>query len=370
MSSGKPMAMTSPFYRHLRSHILPVRPSQYDITSVCNLKCEGCFFFSGPDYVGHDEVHDLAFVDAFFAGERERGINYAEVAGAEPSLAPRKLAAMARHIPRGVIYTNGTRVIPREIHYRLQVSLWALPEQSRRLRGADIVARQLRNYRNDDRAVFVFTINRLNVDTILAVTQLCADAGVRLTFNHFSPTESYQERLASPDDRRDEYFRFSTQDENLLLGQDDLRRSRDAIDRALDLYPETVVYSRRFNAWIHRPAGLHRTDPATGVAIDCAGRLNGGYRHFHVDLTSADGAKCPTPNIACATCRCYAQSLGTALHRSVKTALRYDGGEEMMDYWRLWCRLFVYDKELERLIGDPDPHDRLPGHGGPVHAAL
>ena len=253
-------AFSSPFYNYLRSNILPIRPSQYDITNICNLNCEGCFFFVGDDHVGHEEIDDPGAVDAFFAAERARGVNYAEVAGAEPSLAPRKLALMARHIPRGVIYTNGTKKIPREIAYRLQISLWGLPEQSRKLRGADIVARQMRQYRDDDRAVFVFTINRLNVETILPVTRFCADEGVRLTFNHFSPTDDYQARLEDAAPARGPYFRFSTPADNLVLRSDDLRRSQEAIDDALARYPETVVYSRRFNTWIHRREGLHRVD--------------------------------------------------------------------------------------------------------------
>jgi hypothetical protein len=331
------------FYEFLRREVLPISPSQYDISDICNLRCEGCFFFVGHDHDGHGTLDDLKAVDAFFGGEAARGVSYAEVAGAEPSLAEAKLAIMARHIPKGVIYTNGVRRITSEIGYRLQVSLWGLPRQSARLRGANVVAKQMRNYRDDPRAVFVFTVNRLNVRSIPELVEFCANEGARLTFNHFSPTQDYLDRLGQTLPERDDYFRFSDGGENLVLGPDDLRRSEGLIAEALERRPDTVVYDAGFNAWIHGLGSLHRVDPATGVAVDCAGRLTRGYRHFHTDLTDAGDVKCPTPNIACETCRCYAQSLGTALHRLTTASLRRRGVEQWLRLWRLWLLLFWGD---------------------------
>lgn len=340
-------AADAKFYDYLRNVILPIRPSQYDISNICNLSCEGCFFFVGTDYLGHPEVADLGAVEAFFEGEARRGVNYAEVAGAEPSLAEEKLVIMARHIRRGVIYTNGTRVIPTEIPYKLQISLWGLPEQSARLRGANVVAKQVRNYRDDDRAVFVFTINRENVWSIPELARFCAGEGIRLTFNHFSPTESYRARLSHPNGNRDRYFRFSDRESNLLLQPSDLVRSRALIADAIDRYPETIVYSRTFNDWVHRPGGLYQVDPSTGIATDCGGMLTKGYRHFHADLTDAGDVKCPTPNIACEDCRCYAQAWGTALRRHTGPALRHNGGDTWIELWKFWCRLFLFDRVLD-----------------------
>ncbi|MEX6722545.1 hypothetical protein AB2C92_32990 [Pseudomonas aeruginosa] len=132
------------FFKYLRSEVLPLRPSQYDLSNTCNLVCEGCLFFAGNDHDGHVPENDLIQVDRFFAAEAARGVNYAEVAGAEPALVENKLLVMARHIPKGVIYTNGTRKLSSELDYRLQISLWGLPEESRKLRGANIVGKQLR----------------------------------------------------------------------------------------------------------------------------------------------------------------------------------------------------------------------------------
>ncbi len=328
------------FHQHLRQEVLPLRPSQYDISDTCNLFCEGCLFFAGSDHAGRRAADDLEAVDRFFAGEAARGVNYAEVAGAEPSLVEDKLVIMTRHIPHGVIYTNGTKKLTAEITHRLQISLWGLPKQSEKLRGADVVAKQVKNYRDDPRAIFVFTVTGDNVATIPDIVRFCADEGMRLSFNHYSPTESYLARLPAPAGARDDYFRFSDENDNLLLSRASLARSKDLIDAAMEQYPRTVLYDRAFNAWIHDPGGLHDLDPGTGVATHCACKITKSYRHFHADLTDAGEVKCATPNIACDSCRLYAQSLGTLLARRTRPALQGDGFEEWVRLWRLWYMLF------------------------------
>ncbi|WP_454255696.1 hypothetical protein [Pseudomonas sp. Marseille-Q8238] len=111
------------FWQLLRKELLPLRPSQYDITSVCNLTCEGCLFFSGDDYLGHKDVTDLQQIEAFFAAEGARGVRFGYFAGAEPSLAENKLAIASRHIPYGTVFTNGIKRLSAEISYRVHVSI-------------------------------------------------------------------------------------------------------------------------------------------------------------------------------------------------------------------------------------------------------
>lgn len=166
------MLSDTEFWKLLRQEFLPFRPSQYDLTSVCNLTCEGCLFFSGDDYLGHKDVTDLQRIEAFFAGEGARGVRFGYFAGAEPSLAEDKLVIASRHIPYGAVFTNGIKRLSREIDYRVHVSIWGNPERSRELRGADIMAKQIRNYRNDPRAVFVFTLTARNLDDIPYIAQV------------------------------------------------------------------------------------------------------------------------------------------------------------------------------------------------------
>ena len=332
-------AIANDFFKYLRTSVLPIRPSQYDLSTICNLYCEGCLFFSGSDYRGHKPEDDLSRLDAFFEKEAARGVNYVEVAGAEPSLIEHKLKVMARHIPKGVIYTNGTKKITSELQYRLQVSLWGLPEESRKLRGADVVHKQIRNYRDDARAIFVFTINGQNVTSIPAIAAFCADEGVRLSFNHYSPTEDYLEKLGQGA-QRDEYFRFSQSSDNMLLTAGNLAVSRDLISRAMEEFPDTVLYTPDFNGWVHQPGGLYDIDPVTRIARNCGARVTGTYRHFHADLSDAGDVKCCTPNIECSSCRLYAQSLGSALQSATRSARKGIEFNRWMKLWRLWHLLF------------------------------
>lgn len=335
------------FFQYIRRSVLPIRPSQYDLSTICNLFCEGCLFFAGSDYKGHKPIDDEFLIDQFFASEARRGVNYAEVAGAEPSLIESKLVILAQHIPKGVIYTNGTRKITRDINYRLQISLWGLPAESAKLRGANIVNKQIKNYRDDRRAIFVFTITGQNVKSIPELVRFCADEGVRLSFNHFSPTEEYLGKLGLESARRNDYFRFSDSEDNMLLDAEDLRRSRDLITDAIARHPETIIYGNDFNEWVHNERGLYKIDRITGFATNCGARVTAGYRHFHADLSDAGNVKCCTPNVECSSCRLYAQALGSVLQRSTRHSRRGFGFERWMEMWKLWHLLFWDDLPAE-----------------------
>jgi hypothetical protein len=339
-------------YNRIRKQVMPVRPSQYDITNDCNLRCEGCLFFAGSDYLGHPEEIDPSRIDVFFAGEAERGVNFAQFGGAEPALALDTLRIAARHIRRGVVFTNGTVRIPEEIPYRLHISLWGLPESSAEVRGADVVEKALRNYRGDRRAVFVFTVNARNIETLPDVVEMCAEHGVRLTFSHFSPTTDYWTFLRGRSGGR-EFFRM--RDGNALtLDTDQLGRAEALIARAMEEEPDTVVYTPAFNRWIHRPGSLFSIDPATGVALDCGSRVTKRYRHYHADLTDAGQVKCCAPNLDCSSCRIYAQSLSSALRRGRDVYSDDAAFAEWVEMWNLWCRLFLVGWEETQRPGRAD----------------
>lgn len=243
---GQPHALGARF-RAVRARTGSIRMSQYDIARTCNLTCEGCLFFLGQDYEPHAEAKDADVIENFFAAEAARGVNFGQFAGAEPALRQDILRLAARHIPRGVVFTNGTVRIDPSLPYALHISVWGLGEEGARLRGADVLSKALRNYRSDPRATFVFTINAGNIDTIPDVAQLCADEGVRLSFGHFSPTTEYLERLAGDDATGNDYFRISSERDNLILDAEALVRTEAAIEAAMDAHPQTIVYSRAFN---------------------------------------------------------------------------------------------------------------------------
>ena len=335
------------FWSWFRGEVLPLRPSQYDLTSTCNLTCEGCLFFSGSEHGRYKDQDDPSRVDAFFRGEAARGIRYGYFGGAEPSMTETKLLSASRYLRYGVVFTNGTRRLSTEIPYRVHISVWGRPERSRLLRGADMLGKQVRNYGRDERAVFVFTITARNIDDIEWIAAFCADQGLKLTFNHYSPTSRYSSYAAGRG-RPDEFHaRNERGDADLRLSGDHLARARDIIGALLDGGSGCILYDHAFNDVIHDPLGLYQDrDDVSGVARDCGVLLTNSLRHHNTDLSRSD-AKCCTPNVECSTCRLYAQSFATVLSR--RTRRMRDAAERArtIELWRLWCRLFLNDDRVE-----------------------
>src|SRR5262245_47398449 len=56
-----------------------------DITHVCNIRCQGCYFFA-EDMDRNQAPREEADFDAFIEREKERGTNFITVVGGEPSL--------------------------------------------------------------------------------------------------------------------------------------------------------------------------------------------------------------------------------------------------------------------------------------------
>jgi len=342
MLISKPYAYSNHIlrYRWLRKNIGMLVPSNYDISNKCNLKCEGCLFFEGDDYGNYKDANDDLSWDSFFADEASRGVNFAYIAGAEPSLELNRIRLAAKHIRSGVVFTNGTRRIPDDINYQIHISLWGGQEQTEYLRGFDTTLRAIQNYANDPRAHFVYTINSVNINEIYKTAQRLHDAGQRLTFSYFSPTVKYLRKLADGTANDGSFFRFSQAERNLIMTVDDFRRARQAIVQVLSDFGETIVYSLDYDDWISNPDGVYTLDPETGVALDCGMRETFHHRHYNVDLTPSL-EKCCSPNVSCSGCRAYAQGYGTFLHRF--RGRRKDSSQfaQWLAVWELWVRLFL-----------------------------
>ncbi len=64
-----------------------LRESTYDMSNRCNIRCEGCYYFTGEKQFAQ-KVADHAQWHRLMAEEKDRGITFAVLAGAEPSLVP------------------------------------------------------------------------------------------------------------------------------------------------------------------------------------------------------------------------------------------------------------------------------------------
>src|SRR5262249_8347985 len=151
-------------YSKLKKHFR-IRESAYDVTSRCQLRCDGCYYFQGDKYRVQD-VTEAERWKAFMEQERERGINYVNLAGAEPALVPDVLRACYDTIPTGNIFSNGLTAIDRGIRYRIHLSVWGNAAGDPQYRGVYCLPKQLKNYKGDDRPIFVYTFNKDNIDQI------------------------------------------------------------------------------------------------------------------------------------------------------------------------------------------------------------
>ena len=297
-------------YRKVRKYFF-LKESAYDVTSACQLRCEGCYYFQGDKYTMRDQK-DPEEWRSFFEEEKRRGITYVVLAGAEPALLPKVLRACYDVVPLGSIASNGLKKIDPEIRYRLHLSVWGDSSGDPKYRkyangrpGPNCLPVQLKNYKDDDRAVFVYTFNRENIDQLDEVLKRVSDDGHQLSFNVFSDPQEYNS--------------------SLKLG-DTLRRTREKMFQAIEEYPETVIYSY-YNAEVHTSeASLHgqfgcpypRAQIADGTPP--AG-LSRTFRSYRTDLTHVPESDCCVPDTDCADCRHYAA--GSAIVTS-RLALHVD----------------------------------------------
>ena len=200
-----------------------LRESTYDMTNRCNIRCEGCYYFNGEKQSAI-EKNDPREWRRLLAAEKERGITFVVLAGAEPSLVPELCAACYEVIPLGAIATNGLKKIPPEIDYRIHISVWGNDRTSLAIRKApDMLARQIANYAGDPRAVWVYTFTPVNIDEAREVTELLAENGLKITFNMFSAPVGYSGHLRHTPET--------------------LARTRQVMTELLAEFPETVLFS-------------------------------------------------------------------------------------------------------------------------------
>jgi hypothetical protein len=106
-------------YQKIRKYFF-IKESTYDVTSACQLRCDGCYYFRGDKYKVKDNRDPEAW-RIFFEKEKERGINYVILAGAEPALVPKVLQACYDVIPFGTIASNGLKKIDPGLRYKVHL---------------------------------------------------------------------------------------------------------------------------------------------------------------------------------------------------------------------------------------------------------
>jgi hypothetical protein len=320
------------------------KPAFYEVSQRCNLWCEGCYYFEDANPQRVPEQEQAQAWDAFFASEGARGVSMAYFVGAEPALHQERLVAAAKYFPWGNIGTNGTIRIDPSVPYRIGVSVWAADDATdKRLRGASVFRKALKNYEGDPRAIILFTLSPWNLPGARTLAEMCRDHGLPLTFNMYSPTATFLDRLSKGDSNDKEYFRVSRPDSTPCFTPADLAETRRTVEDLLEDFPETVIYSRGYNDWATQPGSLYDIDPETGVATHCGSRIVGQMRYHTADLRMAE-RKCCTPDVDCSSCRMYSGGWSSKFQptaHDVASETAFGGWLDMME---TLGRIFLYDR--------------------------
>ena len=273
----------------------PVRPISLDITSKCNLRCAGCYYFAeGMDKV--DARKDDRAFDELLDYEQARGTNFVTVVGGEPALVPERLRKLHARF-RINVATNGLIRIPTEglEDMPLGIALWGNRETDSKLRDRgqrDLFSMALDNYRGDPRAFWYYTVAPGCADEIEDVVTECVENGNRVLFNYYSDVENLGGEL---DYRR---------------GFDDVH---DEVERMISRYPD-MMYTTRYLSDVITSGRLQGDtwgyDVCTNLTYDNpvnAGRQENGKpfnRHFraiNADFTTTRRC-CTGVERDCASC--------------------------------------------------------------------
>jgi len=312
--------------RHSRGRITTV----YDISSSCNLRCDGCLFFDRDgNHAGSDQLPSTESFDALFKQERERGVNYPIFGGAEPGLNQTILLAASRSWSDGMVHTNGTIRFHPDIPFRLYVSCWGGPETTRRWRGGDSYATMMNNIADDERVVVNYTVNRSNIGDILPVTKACAERGVQITFQVYSPTSDYLHTL-NENIGPHPFVHESSMRDNLIMRPTDDAVALQVIIKAIDLYPDTTLFTYDLADWVFGRSGMFDTSEIEAeVPLHCDVARDTRHRHHLTDMTLETRKTCGHPEIECRTCRTYT-TIFTSYFR--QKAARLDSEESIAEY--------------------------------------
>jgi len=306
-----------------------LRESTYDMSNRCNIRCEGCYYFEGEKQFAKENQDPLSW-SALMKSEKERGITYVVLAGAEPSMVPDLLHTCFQEIPLGCIATNGLKQIPRAIDYTVHISVWGNDETSFSIRKTkNMLKTQIENYKNDPRAIFVYTFTRENIDEVYEVARTLVENDCMLTFNMFSAPVGYEGHLRHT--------------------EESLVHTRKAMLELLEKYPENVLFSH-YNAVAHtHTKGLHelyscsypRLNPSTDIGL---GR---SFRQYRADLNWNRDMACCVPDTDCADCRHYAAGSAVVTARLFRHATHPEIFKAWLDYVDTYLSVWVrgYKKE-------------------------
>lgn len=267
-----------------------------------------------------------------FAREAARGVTYPLLAGAEPALEQDILRLGATFWSNGMVHTNGTRAIDPALPYRLFVSVWGGSALTRAWRGADTYLKSLKMAEKDRRAIINYTINAQNIDDIEPVVRDCAERGLTITFQVYSPTKDYTQYLgqAHPGDTAHKFIQSGTPDDNLVMKAADEQKALAVLCDLIDRFPDTLVFTKALAKWLFaRPGFFLDVDTNAGPPADCVAGSDPSHRHLLLGAVEEDRKGCGHESVECATCRTYTSIYPSFFAKSLATASTH---QEVLDF--------------------------------------
>lgn len=193
-----------------------------------------------------------------------------------------------------------------------------------------MLARQMANYENDPRAVWVYTFTPENIDEAREVTELLADNNQHITFNMFSAPVGYQGHLRHT--------------------AETLEKTRAMMSELLTDCPQTVIFST-YNIVAHTDKlALHDlfscSYPRKNSSTDIG--LGRSFRQYRTDLQWDRNAACCVPDTDCDDCRHYAAGSAVVTARMYRHATDPVTFSAWLDYVDTYLAVWVrgYDKGL------------------------
>ncbi len=232
MANNLKTYLQDPFLKQLWQEVRragSLKSISLDVTNACNLRCVGCYYFEeGMDQVTSPK--DEAEFDAFIEKEKARGTNFVTMVGGEPTLAMARVKKIYDNFYTSIA-TNGIRKIPVDGFENLPIGIavWGSPDTDRDLRGggkANVFEKALKNYKDDPRAFWYYTLASGLAHEIEGVVERCVANGNKVLFNYYSDLA----RLGGALDNR--------------IGFEKVRAE---VDKMIDRYPDRILMTSYFN---------------------------------------------------------------------------------------------------------------------------
>jgi len=272
-----------------------IKSISVDLTHLCNLRCVGCYYFEeGMDQ--HRSPKDEAGFDEFVEKEKARGTNFVTIVGGEPSLVLGRMKKIYDNFKTSVA-TNGLKKIPYEGFENLPIGIavWGNHENDDKFRGngkSGLFTKALKNYKDDSRAFWYYTVAPGLAHEIEDVVEQCVQNGNNVLFNYYSDISNQGGVL------------------NYRLG---FNKVRTEIDRMIERYPDKILINSYFNKVISKGELYGEKwgfDVCTNLSTDYEFNLerfknrkpyNRHFRAYNADFTSTRRC-CTGINRDCDSC--------------------------------------------------------------------